>query len=382
VGGRFLARAEVFRAPIVGRGLSGWTEYQQRLRRWKIGWCYPPAIIEHVGTDTHPRAIHDAEHLRYYEALGRSSSRVRRVARGVAKRVAPQPQPLASPAAHAPRSPRVPRFSVVTCLWRRPEISKIMLRRCAALRQELADRLELDVVVVGSEGQNSERLASEHGFVYVERRNRPLGAKWNAGLSTARALDCDGVVILGSDDLVNATLLERYLEHHERGAKFMGLADVYFLRVADAQLLHWRGYKQPGRRRETIGLGRFVDAALLDKCGWRLWAPRIDRGLDASMTQRLAPYLRRAGAEAIRAFRCEQEGIAAIDLKSDVNIWSFDAYRSASAPPADGVPFLAQAFPRAEVQQILALRSSSAATASGQDDRPVAGRPGRVAADG
>jgi len=68
VGGRFLARANIFHTrPMPSRGkIFGWTAYQQKLK-CSIGWCYPPALIEHVGDkhSMHPKAIKNDTYARY-----------------------------------------------------------------------------------------------------------------------------------------------------------------------------------------------------------------------------------------------------------------------------------------------------------------------------
>jgi glycosyltransferase involved in cell wall biosynthesis len=77
IGGRFLCRREVFMVgAIKGKGLYGWQPYQRRCisPQWKIGWCYPTALIEHVGDwkMRHPRAIKNDEYRAYMKKVGRS----------------------------------------------------------------------------------------------------------------------------------------------------------------------------------------------------------------------------------------------------------------------------------------------------------------------
>ena len=77
IGGRFLARHEIFQAgPIrTTQGvLYGWQPYQAKVRQsWDIGWCYPPAVIEHVGdwNMKHPDAITNDEYKKYMREVGR-----------------------------------------------------------------------------------------------------------------------------------------------------------------------------------------------------------------------------------------------------------------------------------------------------------------------
>lgn len=75
VGGRFIARREVFENNIPnGNGVWGWTSFQQRsVRKWDIGWCCPPSVIEHVGdwNFKHPYAIKNEKYLEYFKVTGR-----------------------------------------------------------------------------------------------------------------------------------------------------------------------------------------------------------------------------------------------------------------------------------------------------------------------
>jgi hypothetical protein len=77
VGGRFLARRDVFAAQVPrGTGVWGWTEFQQRQIHqagWHVGWCIPAAVIEHVGDwhFKHPKAIRNDKYVKYFKATGR-----------------------------------------------------------------------------------------------------------------------------------------------------------------------------------------------------------------------------------------------------------------------------------------------------------------------
>jgi hypothetical protein len=77
VGGRYLARREVFaRSAPGGSGVWGWTDYQLKQVAgggWKIGWCVPDAVIEHVGDwqARHPRALRNEKYASYLRAVRR-----------------------------------------------------------------------------------------------------------------------------------------------------------------------------------------------------------------------------------------------------------------------------------------------------------------------
>ena len=77
VGGRYLARREVFaRSAPGGSGVWGWTDYQLKqvaAGGWKIGWCAPDTVIEHVGDwqSRHPRALQNDKYASYLRAVRR-----------------------------------------------------------------------------------------------------------------------------------------------------------------------------------------------------------------------------------------------------------------------------------------------------------------------
>jgi len=134
-----------------------------------------------------------------------------------------------------------PSIALLTCLWRRWPLTGLVLAHYADLRESMADRLTLELVCVGSEGDVSRTAAEAAGAHYLEHDNLPLGAKFNAGLTLARSLETEAVLIAGSDDLADVQLLERYRCGLVEGARFMGLRDMYFLDLRTRRLCFWPG---------------------------------------------------------------------------------------------------------------------------------------------
>jgi len=76
VGGRFLAKKAIFHSmpTLQGKGVWGWTQFQYKVTaagRWKIGWCHPRAVIEHVGDwgEHHEKAITTPEYEAYMKKV-------------------------------------------------------------------------------------------------------------------------------------------------------------------------------------------------------------------------------------------------------------------------------------------------------------------------
>jgi len=76
VGGRFLAKKEIFKInkKLRGSGIWGWGKFQEYiLQKWDIGWCNPPAVIEHVGDNKfkHEKSIKSVEYINYMKEIER-----------------------------------------------------------------------------------------------------------------------------------------------------------------------------------------------------------------------------------------------------------------------------------------------------------------------
>ena len=53
-------------------------------------------------------------------------------------------------------------------------------------------------------GDEIEKIAEGAGFEYIEHPNFPLSKKWDNGIKYARKFDPDAILIVGSDDIIDA----------------------------------------------------------------------------------------------------------------------------------------------------------------------------------
>jgi hypothetical protein len=201
-------------------------------------------------------------------------------------------------------------------------------------------------------------LAEKHGWIYVEAKNQPLGAKWNVGMARVRKLNPDGVVIVGSDDWLNANVFIHHIRALEDGMLMAGLIDIYFLYWKTMKTLHFGGYTHD-RLGETLGLGRCLSREALQAVKWRPWWPRLNRGLDLSMTKSLRKALPGL-KERTRNTRLSDIDACAIDVKTPVGICKFHSYvgskrkdgkKNVEFVPTE--PLLRKHFPESEVQDLL-----------------------------
>lgn len=210
------------------------------------------------------------------------------------------------------------KISVVTGVWKRPKVFEIFAKNIKKIP------FKAEVIVVGSEGHLSRDMVKSHGFTYLERPNSPLGRKMNTTTEAARGSDY--VVCMGSDDLISVDLWNRMYHLMQEGYDIIGLQDLYFYHLETKKAIYWGGYTDH-RKGQTTGVGRCLSNRLMNKLAWNPWDSRIDRYLDGSMTKRIS----RTGVDVnTKTINLKEEGLLAVDIKSDVNVTPFKLWENTS----------------------------------------------------
>jgi hypothetical protein len=218
----------------------------------------------------------------------------------------------------------VTRLLLLTAVWKRPALTRLVLSTYQRAREELAPEIDLRLLAVGSEGEDSRSLRGDCGFDYVEHANEPLSYKWNAGVQAARDHDPDGIVIVGSDGLLSTSTFGAHARKLQEGQDFFGFRDLYFFDPIRRRLGYWGGYEhspQKDRAGEPIGSGRCFSRRLLDRMDWNLWPrePRVNNLLD-----RLCLNFAKVHGFRPSAWRLEELGVRAVEIKLGPNITAFD----------------------------------------------------------
>ena len=249
------------------------------------------------------------------------------------------------------------KLAFLTAAWRRRALTDLTLRRFARMRERSGHLADIELVCAGSERGESRTAAERHGWHYVEYPNSPLGRKWNAALASAKALDPDAVVIVGTDDWITDTLVPEYVRSLEAGAPFIGFVDLYVMRSRDLKAIRWKGYRHVShtthRAAEPVGCGRCLDRRTLESVGWTLWESRLERGLDGAafnaLLERHPGLLERA-----RIGTMAELGLKAVDIKSGRNLSRWDSYfRTPSAAVEVSVDEVLGGFPSDEVSDLI-----------------------------
>lgn len=192
------------------------------------------------------------------------------------------------------------KFVILTCLWKREKVSDLVLDYYSKLKNNLKRTcdIDLDLIAVGSEGESSERIVKNYGFKYFEYQNKPVSKKWQYGVSQLRNLNFDGMIIVGSDDLIDERVIRRYVQALDDGYLFSGFEDAFVYEPIGDDFIYWPGYgditsAMPKRILETVGLGRMLSRELLEMLDFTIWGDKeANSSLDGIMHKRLTEELR------------------------------------------------------------------------------------------
>ena len=191
------------------------------------------------------------------------------------------------------------RIAIITAVYQRPELTSIVLGWYMNLKLKLLkDNIDLGLFAVGSEGEISKKMCVNNGFKYIEAPNKPLNRKFNKAVELARKWNPDGVMLVGSDDVIDINLIKYYANKiKEKGGidSIYGAIDAYIFHVASDKLVCFEGYRKmnpPTRAKEPVGGGRFFGKNVLEKLNWNLWDNNIELNcnLDGNCTKRILEH--------------------------------------------------------------------------------------------
>ncbi len=161
------------------------------------------------------------------------------------------------------------RIAFTTNVWGRFEILNVWNKAVEHIKKAYPD-IDIIKIACGSEGHKSRKYCETLGMEYIESKNRPLAQKNNNRLRFTKKFKPDYVILLGSDDIINLTLFEKYLELIAKGFDLIELKDIYYFNAPDGKAAYCRGYTN-FRKGEPIAPGRVISKKLLDKYDWNLW---------------------------------------------------------------------------------------------------------------
>lgn len=241
------------------------------------------------------------------------------------------------------------RICIGTKIWKRPEVFRCWARNIERLKADFP-RIDFQIVVVGSQQEQSRRLVKPYGFHYLEHENRPLGTKANCMWAKMMQVGADFYVITGSDDIIASQTFERAVMQTATADEIASLS-IYFLNPASKELMFARGYE--GKREgQPMAPYRMISHELAVKIGADPWNPAKEKNLDGSFWRRLNP---------IERDKAYYTGGVIVDVKTAENINSMERIKRwsvSSRLPVEPRPvgMLYKYFPKDEIDKILELR--------------------------
>jgi hypothetical protein len=246
-------------------------------------------------------------------------------------------------------------IKLLITLWQRPEITEICFQGVERIKKH-----GVSPICIYSDDENKE-LVEKFGFEGYYHENLPLGKKLNFGLKKGLESEWDYLIQIGSDDLLSDELFEIYKPWIESKEPAFGISKMYYYDIATgkaayhesdypfgcARMIHrdvlnglTRRYKirfysscagsdfNYGKGQEILtGLDAAMDferwglAKIIDTVNGegRLWTDHKNKSLDFDSDLRLKK--RGVNFKNIRV-----DGVMALDIKSDTNIWPFEHY--------------------------------------------------------
>ena len=254
------------------------------------------------------------------------------------------------------------KVALITAVWKRPELTNLVLNRFKNIKDEIADKIDLELIAVGSEGEQSQKLCEKHAFRYIEQDNMPLNRKFNAASRLAKEKNPEAVYLIGSDDWITSEAITNSLKMIDEGYSAVGLLDLYFFDLPELKLGRWSGYgffnhtnriwawKNKGK---TVGIGRCFSKELMELFDWELWDQELElpKWLDTNCDERL----KKKGYK-IQGFTMEQLNTFAMDIKGsgeNITTQTFSSLRMNWVEDAKSE--LYSHFPKEEVDSLIEL---------------------------
>lgn len=157
----------------------------------------------------------------------------------------------------------------------------------------LAEKLNVSVGVclVGSSDEDKEFAGLMHQkfkhLCYQHCENYPLGRKAQLALELSKKAVCSGVLMNGSDDVVDASYVQSCLQHINSGCVDYIAPAVWYTYCADASSAIygtiWRNRYTGAAEGSSLGAGRVYSSGFLEKINYDVFAVNDDVHLDTKM---------------------------------------------------------------------------------------------------
>jgi hypothetical protein len=197
-------------------------------------------------------------------------------------------------------------------LWKRPEVTELCFD---GILQLMVDSKHDYSVVCAISEESYKSVCESYGFKWVWTENNPLGEKINTAIKTALSLEWDYLMMMNSDDVVKAELIDFYYQpFFDNLNPYFGVNKVTYVNFYTHEAVEYI------YNFSVLGIAKCISRGTVKKMGGNLYEPKQNRCLDDTMLDRMM----RAGAPPTIV---QYDGMLAMDFKSDVNIWPWDKFK-------------------------------------------------------
>lgn len=203
------------------------------------------------------------------------------------------------------------KIRILIPLWKRPEVTRFCFEGVKTLQAKSKHEIEVSCVI--SEPQFID-MCQEFGFNWVFENNIPVGNKMNAGIKSTFKYKYDYLMIMNSDDLIEAELIDKYYEpFFESLNPYFGIDKVTYVNFSTKEA------REIKYEFSVLGIGKCVHRKVVNMFNGHLYVENRNKGLDDSMMDRMI-------SARISPTFVSYEGQLAMDFKSDVNIWPWEKF--------------------------------------------------------
>jgi len=206
------------------------------------------------------------------------------------------------------------KFLVATVFWKRYDLFKMFVRH--------HQRMGLDILVIGSEGEKSKKFCEDLGCIYIEHPNQPLALKFNRRIKFFMEQDeYSHLILLGSDDFIDDVVLEK-IKELSNTYDVISWTDIYYHNLTNGNSMYSNGYKGTQRQGEPLAPGRCISKKVVKELDGKLWTVNGPSTPDANVWYKLKKFKNKI------KLSCKDVGGIIVDVKSEINQHSYSLIRS------------------------------------------------------
>lgn len=192
-------------------------------------------------------------------------------------------------------------------IWKRPEVTLMCLKEMKRLQSQ--SKHEIAVTCIISEPEWID-VCNKLGFDYFPYKNDPLGEKLNAGIQSVMDEEFDYLMVMNSDSMVSVKLIDDVYDYTK---PYFGINRIHFANYYTGEVKEFE-YEFF----TVLGVAKMIRKDVIEQAGV-IYDSFRNKGLDDSTIDNLS----RIG---VYPHAVKYEGALAVDIKSDVNIWSWEHF--------------------------------------------------------